>query len=775
MDDILKDERFAHIPNDPRFRRIPKKEVKIKVDKRFRAMFKDKKFNIRYTVDKRGRPINQSSQENFRKFYDYSSTEEDSDDSSQQTKHSKSKAKKSTDKNTCSDESKVTKAETEENSADETCEESKDEDEANFSSNGKLLLVKPSKDSDAEIHGDSDAEDKKVSTEDEDEDSKLANNELNSKLEKKSNKKLDESIKQKLNDLNVDYARGEGVLFSESSSDDESSEEEEEEEIEHDWGELDKDAESIPEPTYRLAACNMDWDRIKAVDIMVLFHSFVPPTGYIKNVTIYPSEFGLKRMKEEELKGPAELVESEDSSYDEEEEEKDINSDGEKEEGSQYQREKLRKYQLNRLKYYYAVIVFDSPATANKIYEELDGQEYESSATKLDLRFIPDEETFDQEPTEVCDKLPDLTKYMPRLFTTTALQQVKVNLTWDETNPERQEFAQKLKSANLDEIDKNDLQAYLASGTSDEESEDEVKKQLDKVDETSNKKDRLEMYKSLVKSIEEAEEKKKDKDVELEVTWGLGIKEKTEQLLKEKEKIKQQESLAPFEKYLQKRKEKIKAKREEKKKLARGDNKEASDSEDSIPSDIDMNDPYFAEEMKNMPKQKTKKSKSRTNDSDADSVDEEENKRKAAELELLLMDENEGGKKCHFDMKRIEEAETLTKSKKKRLNKRKKDLKEEAIKDEFKVNVDDPRFQKLFTSHLFNIDPTDPRYRKTKGTEDLVKEKLKRRNETDATDEKNTFDETQAAPQKKQKVNTEINTLINSIKRNTKNMNKPIK
>lgn len=73
-------------------------------------------------------------------------------------------------------------------------------------------------------------------------------------------------------------------------------------------------------------------------------------------------------------------------------------------------------------------------------------------------------------PKEVCSKLPELTKYKPRQFTTTALQQVKVQLTWDETNPERMEIAEKLNSGKLNEINENDLQAYLATNSSDDES-----------------------------------------------------------------------------------------------------------------------------------------------------------------------------------------------------------------------------------------------------------------------------------------------------------------
>lgn len=67
--------------------------------------------------------------------------------------------------------------------------------------------------------------------------------------------------------------------------------------------------------------------------------------------------------------------------------------------------------------------------------------------------------------------MPDTSKYMPRLFTTTALQQAKVELTWDENDLDRKEMNDKLMSGKLNEVADQDLRKYVAY-SSDEDTEE---------------------------------------------------------------------------------------------------------------------------------------------------------------------------------------------------------------------------------------------------------------------------------------------------------------
>lgn len=340
-DGIWKDARFAHLVSDPRFKHIHKSTKKVKIDKRFESMFKDDKFKLKFAVDKYGRRQSKSKtgSEDLKKYYDLSSDDED--------------------------------VEAEQKKEEE--EIAKDDDSKDLSKNDLL----------------------------------------------QSDEILPLAVKDKLKDLSVDYARGQADLWSDDSSDDESSDDDNEELfIEHVWGEMDAEAPTTEDSTRRLAACNMDWDRIRASDIMVLCNSFLPTGGAILSVTVsvhflwhfmannftvsndytqvYPSEYGKERIAEEEIKGPQELTEKKlDINSDDDDEDDGGAKEDENEEGTSYNMEKLRQYQLNRLKYYYAVIECNSVGAADKLYKECDGLEYESTATKLDLRFIPDDMTFD--------------------------------------------------------------------------------------------------------------------------------------------------------------------------------------------------------------------------------------------------------------------------------------------------------------------------------------------------------------------------------------------
>lgn len=219
--------------------------------------------------------------------------------------------------------------------------------------------------------------------------------------------------------------------------------------------------------------------------------------------------------------------------------------------------------------------------------------------------------------------------------------------------------------------------------------------------------------------------------------------------------------LTPFEKLMKKRQEKRKQK---KLKRIEKSEKDGSDSDknqsDDIPSDVDMSDPYFAEEF-NKPEFKKVNSKYICKENSEELNIEEEKKK--AELELLLDDDDNS--KAHFSLKKIQTAENST-SKTNRKKKIKEKIKEkQSLLPDFEINVSDPRFSALYNSHLFNIDPSDPNFKKTKNMEKLIQEKLKRR-PVDSNEEE------QIQP-KLTKKDVEVNVLLKNIKRKTKDvMNK---
>lgn len=691
MDEIKKDPRFSHIVKDPRFRQMKRKDRKVTIDKRFTDMFHDSRFKLKYSVDKRGRPLHVTTTEDLKRYYDVSENESGEEEENQLKKGIK-----------------------------------------------EMPCI--------------DKKDKEDFTEEESED----DNEEES-LSESDSCKIDVTT-------GPDYARGEAEM---SSSDDDDDEEEIEGIEQEDvtglpWGEIDHDAPEADAITHRLAVCNMDWDRIKAQDLMVLFNSFTPPGGVIKSVAIYPSEFGAKRMKEEELKGPTELVtcKPNDSITDEEE----------------YHKEQLRIYQLNRLKYYYGVIECDSKETANHIYEECDGIEYEGSSNRIDLRFIPDDMTFDEKPREKVHDLPDQNSYKPSPFICSALQQTKVNLTWDETDPNR--VAVTMRKFTKDDLEELDVQDYLASDSGDEGEmyPDTEKPVFDQVSGEEDEEAQINKYRALLQGITDSNKIDKAKDMDMEIIWEPGLKETTQDLVK---KAKEKSELTPWEKYL----EKSKKKKMEKKLTKSGRNtKEQADagddiSDDDIPSCVNLNDSYFKEELD---KFKAKEGSASKKKKRLTQEELEQQQREEAELELLMSDEEDTKK--HFNLKELIQDEKQLKGKKKRKMRKLKEkiAQNKAAKeqeDDFQIDVEDPRFKELYENPLFNIDPTAPEFKKTKATKKVIEAKLKRR----MSNLKQSPDERDLSSRKKQKNLNEdgaessekksdphLATLIKSVKAKTK-------
>ncbi|KAL9022761.1 MAG: hypothetical protein Q9185_000023 [Variospora sp. 1 TL-2023] len=300
----------------------------------------------------------------------------------------------------------------------------------------------------------------------------------------------DEDVESELQRADATLAEGDDSPSEEdSSSDEENDLDVSDEEV---FGILDgqeADGEGVPlgEVTSRLAVVNLDWDNIRAVDLMAVFSSFVSDPGQIKTISVYPSDFGKERMDREEMEGPPKEIftrpkgntdmEKSDSEsenpYDEassaEEDDEQIKKSLLHEDTSQdFNSAKLRRYQLERLRYYYAVLVCSAPSVAQSIYEAVDGTEYLTTANFFDLRFIPDNTDFSLDrPRDECTRIPD--GYRPNEFVTDALQHSKVRLTWDADDSTRKEAQKRAFVASRANIEQNDLKAYLGSDTSDDD------------------------------------------------------------------------------------------------------------------------------------------------------------------------------------------------------------------------------------------------------------------------------------------------------------------
>ncbi|PPR88249.1 hypothetical protein GOBAR_AA32435 [Gossypium barbadense] len=167
---------------------------------------------------------------------------------------------------------------------------------------------------------------------------------------------------------------------------------------------------------------------------------------------------------------------------------------------------------------------------------------------------------------------------------------------------------------------------------------------------------------------------------DMEVTFNTGLEDISKRILEKKDK--QAETV--WEAYLQKRREKKKAKKN-KSKYSSEDETDNTDIEEAT----EEADDFFVEEPS---LKKSKKERKKYEDT------EKEAEASRAELELLLTDGADTGLKG-YNLKA----------------KKAKGKKQKEVLDVEKIPVveDDPRFSALFTSPLFALDPTDPRYKRS--------------------------------------------------------------
>ncbi|OHE95166.1 hypothetical protein CORC01_09553 [Colletotrichum orchidophilum] len=557
-------------------------------------------------------------------------------------------------------------------------------------------------------------------------------------------------------DAKYDPARGGGFSESESESESEDDDSDEEDAAVADPKASvsrlrDEEAQvEEGEVTNRIAIVNLDWDNIKSADLFALFHSFLPSTGgRIENVTVYPSEFGKERMQREELEGPpkdifkksddSEEEESEDSEEEDEAIKKELLEEGD---ADDFDHDALRKYQLDRLRYFYAVMTISDKATAQKLYEATDGTEYQSSSNFLDLRFVPDDVTFDDEARDECNKLPE--GYKPVEFTTDALQHSKVKLTWD-VNPDdaaRKASINRAFTGSRSQIEENDLKAYLASDSEDsgeefagfdDEGEEAEEEETEKPKLSKKELARQKMREALGLGAEEEKKASKDAPVgEMEITF-------TPALTESKKNQKPEEEETTIEKYKRKERERKEAKREAAR--ARREGKPVapvSEEADEVEiegdgaEDLGFDDPFFTTEEPAKTKTSVRKEE-RLAKRAVREAEEKEKEEQKKQLQLLMADDKTDAAEHldHFDMNEIIKAEKAKKKKgkaaKRLAKKAAADGEKLGLQEDFKMDVGDDRFKAVFDSHEYAIDPSNPRFKGTDAMQKLLEEGRKKR------------------------------------------------
>ncbi|KAG2048936.1 hypothetical protein BDR06DRAFT_962043 [Suillus hirtellus] len=511
-------------------------------------------------------------------------------------------------------------------------------------------------------------------------------------------------------------------------------------------------SEEAMEKTRRLAVVNLDWDHVRAAHLYKIFSSLVSPAapailptpmpmqpkdetslqntksakatiarGRVLSVRVYPSEFGKERITREEKEGPPVEVFKKKLEHEEDVNERTIYETGD---GADYDEDALRKYQLERLRYYYAIVECDTTEAAVHIYNELEGTELERSANVFDLSFVPDEMTFDEEYRDEATDDPG-TRYRAVEFVTDALRHSKVKLTWDDDDPERNHITR--RSLSKKEIEEADFKAYIASS-----SESESDNDPDSVSRRRSKKNtQRDKLRTLLLAGDDDElpegwgrddEAGKYDDIDMEITFAPGLTE-----------AKNLDDETTMEAYQRKMREKRKKRKEEVK--VKATTVTNNEGEGRSGKTVSFDDDFF------------EGISGRGSEGESEAENASGSAKRVSRREV---DKPVPREETRSDVK--------VEKKGKKKGGKKKVIDDDEVQDDFLIDVKDDRFKAIHEDHQFAIDPSNPRFKKTKSMVALIDERTKR--------QKGSLPEDETGARLPTRVeDTSLKNLVESVKR----------
>ena len=274
----------------------------------------------------------------------------------------------------------------------------------------------------------------------------------------------------------------------------------------------------------------------------------------------------------------------------------------------------------------------------------------------------------------------------------------KVKLTWDEDDPERNQFTR--RALTKTELEEGDFKAYLASSGSESESNFEYHSKSNIKEKKIVSRDKL---RALLLGGEDDELpegwgrggcREDTSDIDMEITFTPGLSA-----------AKDDKEETTLEKYERKIREKRKQRNDGRKERADEKEKEQNNG---------MKDDFFdsrsegdsAADFSNKKEAKNKGKMVKTNHAGSNTLLRQES---TAEEALRAASENPSDEHRHFNLKSVLKAEKKSKRKGKR-GKGNANAEDAEIQEDFAIDVKDNRFKALHEDHTFAIDPTNPRY-----------------------------------------------------------------